>query len=321
MRVIFTICSNNYLAQARVLGASIKQHEPASAFFIFLCDEKRPEIDYTALADEVIPIAAIEPAMQEMALRYNIIELNTSVKPRVIEYLFAERKADKILYLDPDIKVFSSLSYMYDILDEADILITPHVYTPVPIDNKTPGENTFLNYGLYNLGFIGLSSREEARRFVTWWKEHTYKQGYIAPQNGIFVDQLPVNHAPIFFKNVHILYDMGANMAPWNLHERYLHTENGTYLVNKKEPLKFYHFSSFGVDTNELPLHHYNRFTLASRPDLQELHNSYNADLKTADHAFYQQFESSYSIIRKLHLKRLKMERRPIKRLLKKLFP
>jgi len=321
MQVAFTICSNNYLAQAKVLYLSLKEHQPDEPFFIFLCDEKRPEIDYSSLADEVIPVADIEPGIQELALRYNIVELNTCVKPRVIEYLFGEKKMEKVLYLDPDICVYGPLTDLYTALDTADILLTPHIYTPIPIDGKKPAEHTFLNYGIYNLGFIGLSNREEAQRFVSWWKEHTYKEGYIAAEQGIFVDQLPVNHAPLFFKNVHILQNRGANMAPWNLHERTLSRQAGKYMVNEKEALMFYHFSSFAVDKNELPLHHYDRFKLAARPDLHALHAAYNDALKTAGHAFYQPFESSYSVMRKAYLKQLKKAQRPVRRILKKFFP
>lgn len=321
MQVTFTICSNNYLAQAAVLGRSLKALAPGVSFFIFLCDKKRADIDYSTLADEVIPVAAIEPAMQELAHKYNIIELNTCVKPRAIEYLLQERKAAKVLYLDPDIKVYSPLTPLFTALDSSDIILTPHVYTPIPIDNKKPAEHTFLNYGIYNLGFVGVSNRAEALRFTSWWKEHTYKEGYFAPEKGIFVDQLPINHAPIFFENVQILPYRGANMAPWNLHERYLGIVNGQYVVNEKEPLMFFHFSSFGIDKNELPLHHYNRFKLADRPDLHTLYAEYNEELKAAGYAFYKPFESSYSIMRKAYLEQLKNAKRPIRKLWKKFFP
>jgi hypothetical protein len=75
MKINFTICSNNYLAYAKILGKSLKKYEPDSKFFIFLCDEKNAAIDYTILADEVIPMHEIEPQLPALALKYNIIEL------------------------------------------------------------------------------------------------------------------------------------------------------------------------------------------------------------------------------------------------------
>lgn len=316
MKMIFTICSNNYLAQAAVLGASVKEHQPDARFIICLCDEMLADIDYRSLADEVLPAADIEPQMQALALRYNIVELNTCIKPRVLEYLLEERNAAKVLYLDPDIQLYQPLTNVFDVLDNAHVALTPHIYTPIPLDGKKPAEHTFLNYGIYNLGFAGVSRGTEGLRFIRWWKNITYSQGYFRPEEGIFVDQLPINLAPLFFKGVHILEDMGLNMAPWNLHERYLTEENGRYLVNGATTLKFFHFSSFKPDVAELPLFHYNRFTLAGRPDLQQLYADYNSRIKKAGYFTFSEHESAYSTLRKAHLKN---EKRFTVRLMKKL--
>ena len=37
-----------------------------------------------------------------------------------------------------------------------EILVVPHINTPIELDGKIPGENLFLKYGIYNLGFIGI---------------------------------------------------------------------------------------------------------------------------------------------------------------------
>lgn len=60
---------------------------------------------------------------------------------------------------------------LYSDLDKYSILLTPHIYTPVPVDGKKPGENTFLNYGIYNLGFLALKNDFTAREFAHWWKK------------------------------------------------------------------------------------------------------------------------------------------------------
>ena len=306
MKVNFTICSNNYLAHAKILGKSLKKYEPDSKFFIFLCDDKNAEINYTFLADEVIPMHEIEPHLPALALKYNIVELNTCVKPRVFEYLFTERNADKVIFFDPDIKIFNPFSNLYHELESSSIILTPHICTPIPIDNKRPAENHFLNFGIYNLGFIGLGNNTESKKFINWWKERTYNQGYIDVYKGIFVDQLPVNLVPIFFKNVKILEHRGLNMAPWNLHERYLSVKNGNYFVNETEQLIFFHFSSFKADLPELPLAQYDRFRLSDRPDLQNIYKEYNEELKAADYYFYKKFIYSYFFARTAYLKKLK---------------
>lgn len=296
MTYIFTICSNNYLAQASVLGESIKRHEKNVKFIIFLCDRKLSDINYHSLADEVIEVAEVEPDIENLAIKYNIIELNTAVKPTVAQYLFEKYRAEIIVYLDPDCKLYNGLREVYESLKDRSIVLLPHIYTPIPIDGKTPGENVFLNYGVYNLGFIGLRNTTETQNFLSWWKNTTYSLGRIDVENGIFVDQLPINHVPLFFNGVKILRHWGMNVAPWNLHERYLtKTDNKSFLVNKSQELVFYHFSSFKMEPLELPLSQYNRFTLADRPDLIGLYSTYKDELLEKGYLFYKDFDSFYT--------------------------
>src|SRR5690606_18615849 len=260
------------------------------------------------------------PDFSELVLKYNIIELNTAIKPRAVEYLFETIRAEKVIYLDPDIKIFKPLTMLYSDLDRYSILLTPHIYTPVPIDGKKPGENTFLNYGIYNLGFLALKNSPTARDFAGWWKNRTYKEGYSKPAIGLFVDQLPINHVPIFFKGVRVLENRGLNMAPWNLHERKLSEQDGRYLVNGEEDLIFFHFSSFRVDSGELPLIHYDRYQMKDRPDLKDLYSSYNKEIKANNYEVYSKIESVYDKERAIYLAQIKRKNSKLARFLRKVF-
>lgn len=319
MKIYFTICSNNYLAQAQVLGNSLAAIDETSSFIIGLVDEKSREIDYDKIPFEVLPVHLIEPKFHELWKKYNIVELNTCIKPRIVEYLFTERDASIVVYMDPDTRAYDNLNALDELLSINNILLTPHIFTPIPIDGKSPQESVFLNFGLYNLGFIALKKSEESMRFTQWWKERTYKAGYFRICEGLFVDQLPINLVPLLFKGVHILDDKGYNMAPWNLHERYLSVENGNFIVNKTSTLKFFHFSSFKINTGELPVHYYNRFSMKDRPDLIQLFSGYNKELSDAGYSFYSPITCVYMLrkeeeARELALKNWKRNS-PIKRL------
>lgn len=310
MNTYFTICSNNYLGYAKVLAGSIKAVEPSSAFLVILCDEKRPDINYSGIGDEVITAGSIEPEWHSLTLKYNIIELNTCIKPRVFEYLFRELGLSHAVYLDPDIRVYRPMNFLQEELRQHNILLTPHICSPIAPDGREPSENTFLNFGIYNLGFIAVANREETHSFLLWWKAHTYQQGYIDVYKGIFVDQLPINHAPIFFEGVKVLQDRGLNMAPWNLHERRLSYLSGRYLVNEETPLMFYHFSSFKAGAPALPSHVYNRYRLSDRPDLALLYQEYNTVLLEAGQAQYALVPYAYAEARKRYLRDKKREKR-----------
>ncbi|MBB1284666.1 hypothetical protein HRH25_09810 [Flavisolibacter sp. BT320] len=298
MEIVFTICSNNYLAQANVLGCSVGKYEPASKFIVIIADKKSNEINYEDLPFDYLFIESIFSDPQSLVERFGVIGLNTNIKPIAFQYLLKQYDLETATYLDPDVKLFGSLALVKQGLREHDIILTPHIYTPIDMDGKSPSENTFLNFGLYNLGFIGLKNNANALHFLKWWQMQTLTVGFIDVANGYFVDQLCINHVPIFFKNVLIIDHVGYNMAPWNLHERYLTKDGNHYLVNKEVQLIFYHFSSFNFETIELPLHKFNRFTLKERNDLLDMYQRYRDELQKANFTFYRKIKCAYIVPR-----------------------
>jgi hypothetical protein len=98
-------------------------------------------------------------------------------------------------------------------------------------------------------------------------------------------------------------------MAPWNLHERYLSEKNGSCFVNQNAPLVFYHFSSFRVDSGELPVFNYDRFYMKDRPDLLSIYTFYNNELKEAGFNFYRNIPCKYVLDRKRFLEKVKSEK------------
>jgi lipopolysaccharide biosynthesis glycosyltransferase len=300
----FTICSNNYYAQAIVLANSFLEFNSSGKFYIVLVDRIHPLINSPDHRIFVLEIAQIEKDILKLAEKFNIIELNTAVKPQVYLHLFNSLKAEKVIYLDPDIRVYTSLQPLIATLDQFDILVTPHILTSIPDDGKKPMENDFLNYGLYNLGFLALRKSDEVLEMLQWWRSRTYKYGFIDLKKGLFVDQLWINLIPIFHQKVKVLLEPGYNMGPWNLHERTLHKEHNKYLVNERYPLYFYHFSTFNP-LNTPSIHPvFNRFDFANRPDLRPIYAAYADELK--NHGFGQLYHIPcyYVEWRKKHLLR-----------------
>ena len=277
MKIAFTICSNNYLAQAKTLGDSLLKHNKVYQFVIGLVDTYSPEIDYTAFADfELIPIEKLDNLpLQEMLDKYNIVELNTAVKPYLFDFLFRTKpEIADIIYLDPDIRIYQPLTILEDHFNHYDILITPHFTTPI-YDKFYTNESDILRTGLYNLGFIGVKKSEEASKFINWWMIKLKDYCFDDPQHGMFTDQLPINFVPLYFKNVLILTHKGHNMAYWNLHERQLAIYDSVYKVNSTELLVFFHFSGFQLAEPDVLSKYQTRYTFQSRPDITDIFKEY----------------------------------------------
>lgn len=289
MKIAFTICSNNYLGQAKSLADSLLQFNPDYTFFIGLVDRKESTIDYSffhpciILPVEELPI----PKLDIMIERYNITELNTAVKPFIFKYLFDQYKeAETIIYFDPDILIYSKFEELEEALSSNNMVLTPHFTTPIN-DGCYPSEQTILNAGLYNLGFIALKKGSESIRFLDWWGNNLIDKCYIAFEHGLFTDQIWINFAPLYFKDVYILRHKGYNAAYWNLHERVVNYNDGKFWINNDEKLVFFHFSGYLFSEKDEISKYQTRFSFSSRNDVVPLFNSYQSVLASNNHLMF----------------------------------
>jgi hypothetical protein len=279
MTLVFTICSNNYLAQAIRLGQSLLYFNKDYKFIIGLVDRKSKSIDYNKIPFEILEVEEIGiDRFNEMVMRYDIVELNTSVKPFYFKFFIYEGIYDSIIYMDPDIEVFAPLFELENELGIYDIIITPHFFTPIN-DDKWQAEEDFLNSGLYNLGFIAVRKNSNSIKMIDWWAERLRTKSYINFSKGLFTDQIWINFVPLFFERVKILKHLGYNVAYWNLHERKLTKRDNNYFINDTIPLVFYHYASFRPLNPSVISTGQTRFSFEDRPELVPLFQDYCTQL------------------------------------------
>lgn len=258
---IFTIVSNNYLHYANALFESLREHCPQADLVLGLCDI-RTEATYCPAAD-IVEISELEiPELGTFIYQYSILELNTAIKPYLVEFLMS-RGYRKIIYFDPDIHVFDTLDPMLNLLDQYSVLLTPHL-TNLLDDGKSPTELNILQAGSYNLGYIGLSSCEETLKLVKWWQSKLYKECVVDLPRNLFVDQKWMDLVPSMFEGVYINRDPSWNVAYWNLNHRKLQQGDSGGFEVEGRPLTFFHFSGFSIDSGTLSKHQ-NRFDKGPR--------------------------------------------------------
>lgn len=275
-----TIVSPNYFAFARTLAASYVAQHPGQRFFVLIVADLADPTPFGADA-ALTPVMLQEiglSAIRTEAMKYDILELNTNVKPTFLRHLLARYALDAVLYLDPDIFVYAPLTPVFEALRIGTAVLTPHMTAPV-FDGRSPSEQDLLYNGTYNLGFIGISGSPEALRLLAWWEHRCLALGFSEGRTGLFVDQKWANLMPTLFDDVVTSRDVGLNMAYWNLHERTLEHEAEGWVVRdvrqRTVPLRFFHFSGIDLDDSEGLSNHTDRFTLPGRPDLQPLFQAY----------------------------------------------
>lgn len=274
----FTVCAKNYLGYAIALGHGIQEHHPDATFTIFLADKivgfEREQVPFEIVTLEDVGLVDEEG----MVTRYNITELCTALKPYCFLYLF-ESSAEPVVYLDPDILLVSPLEEVVDGFGSHEAILTPHIVRPV--ERAGLRSQTFLLYGIYNLGFLGLRWGKETESFLTWWAEKLETHCRIEPENGLFVDQRWADFIPSFIGDTLVLRHEGYNVAYWNLQNRNVTTRDGVYFSNDAE-LRFVHFSAIPDEGDAAISKRYPVFSVQNTPAIGDLLRLYREKLKDA---------------------------------------
>lgn len=276
---IFTACSANYLNKAMAMCLSALDQEPAATVVILLVDAKRD----LRLKDPRVQILWAEDLGFEgylrCAFKYNIIELNTALKPFAALRLL--ERFERVIYLDPDVCVYAPLTSVHEALEHASVVLTPHALSPFSGDGR-PDDQDLLRFGAYNLGFFAVRADDDGRALMRWWDRQCRDRCFYEPQSGLGVDQKWMDLAPSFFKGVHILRDPALNVAFWNLHERRLERVDGQWQVNGEAPLRFIHFSSFVESDLTAIAGKQTRYEPGSRKDFAEAALTYRSYLEAS---------------------------------------
>jgi glycosyltransferase involved in cell wall biosynthesis len=280
--VAFTICAKNYLASALICRDSFIQQNPNIDFIIFLADAITDVKELNLIKDIDCIIAAQElkqmgcfktsNALEEMAYKYNVLEFVVSLKPFCIEYLLWVGY-DKVLYFDADIAHFSSIHQACELLDNYECIVTPHLMSPYPKDDKIQQDIDVQRAGIYNAGFIGVSLSQNVIDIMQWWQNKTRYTCFNDNKNFLCGDQTWVTLFPAFM-HTSIIKHPGYNAGYWNLHERKYKQERGQWLVND-DPLVFYHYSGLEYKKLYQLSKFQNRYSLSNRPDVAPLYHIY----------------------------------------------
>lgn len=306
MNAVFTIVAKNYTGLAQVLESSVRMHSDAD-FFVIVADEWDDESNLQSslpgnvlIAKQVLDIPAVE--WEQMAFKYSLVEFCTAIKAAGFQYLLT-KGYEKVLYFDPDIYVFNPLKVIFDQLDKAPVMVTPHI-----LNAQTPFKGNYEDYlfllnGTFNLGFIGLKKSQTTIDFLKWWHHRLVNHCFFDNDQGTATDQKWINLLPAILSDEQysISRHRGMNVAPWNFHEREVLVENDVYFVKDRDeqdvdkmPLIFVHFS--GYDYSQIgsgQVVHKNN--LQDYDDLQPVFQKYGEALSNSNFRTYSGLTYSYN--------------------------
>ena len=242
-----TIAAANYLPRIQVLRDSLRK-QGHTDFRVLLIEHpalvkqiQRQLPDYQFYSPDQVGC----PQWLQMAFYYNVMEFSTALKPSFIRLFLKEAN---VVYLDPDIEVFSPLTEIEEQLQTHDLVVTPHISRPIPDDGKIPRLLDIIRLGQFNLGFLGVRSGPEQEKLMDWWQEVLIEGASASPQLGIFTDQSWAAILVSFARRTHILRSARYNLAYWNIGLHSLTWDGVGVPQTEDGPLGFYHYSGLDRD-------------------------------------------------------------------------
>lgn len=316
--LVYTSITKSYLPKARVLAKSVKHFHPDWTFVLLYSDDLPVGFDLKQEPfDEVLTIDQLGIAnWKAWAFGHAVVELCTAVKGPAAELLAQRTGVDKIMYIDPDIKLFNSLSSLEILLDQHEILLTPHLLdAESDIAAIQDNEISALKHGVYNLGFFAARTSGQGLNFIRWWAARLTLFCRNDIPNGLFTDQRWCDLAPAFFSNLGIVRDRGCNVATWNIAHRHLSKDAAGVFLVAGTPLRFYHFTSYDNGNGFGMLMKY----ASSQTIAHELWDTYGKDLLAEGQGdpsyrgwYFGQFDNGEAIpieARKLYQARLDVQK------------
>lgn len=246
-----TIVAKPLLPHARVLAESVRTHNPNVPVFTLLADEIDGCFDPAAEPFTLISLADLDiPDLAQFRFRHPQQPLSYACTPYLLTYLLG-RGFTRVLFFKQETLVLGELTPLVAPLDEAAVVLTPHLVEPLDGPDAAARELNILLSGVYNVGVVGAAEHPEARRFLAWWQARLAEACRHDVPAGLHFEQRWVDLALSFFEGIRVLRDPACNLGHWSLPDRHVTVDaNGAVRVDGR-PSVVFRFSGFDADVPE----------------------------------------------------------------------
>lgn len=290
---ICTISTRSHLAFALTLLKSARLHAPDTTSVLLVVDDLEGTDAVRGLAEVLHPTRIISSQLfQHLVYKYSAAELCFAMKPFLLAYLLKEG-FEQAHYLDGDTWLVGDFGLARTRLTGANVQLTPHLRTPLPLDGRNPTELSLLRAGTYNAGYVGVSKTAVALQFLDWWAERVARWGINEPRFGMSGDQKWLDPVPNIFPGVVVSPDPGVNAAYWNLAGHRVE-KRGASVVIDDMPLVLLHLSGFDPYTPSVLSRFQNRIDAGHHPVLSELLEKYSREVLSNGHEYWARLPYAY---------------------------
>lgn len=272
------IVSAGFIPTARCLAQSLSQSNPGTPLWVFVVDASARDLPPRSPGLTFVSARRLG-APPRMYRYYTPFELCNALRPAALAHLLERHGYEKVIYLDTDVWVTGTFEHVWRGLDRRSFGYTPHITHPYPSDRKRPSELAFLQYGIYNSGFLAFRRDPVALDALRVWAQRMRRYAFFDPPalhgGQEFLDLLAVFYREHFWFIDH----PGLNIAYWNLGERRITRDERGIRSNGKEAI-FFHLSGYDPRTPRRLTRFPGRHSFAKHPVLREVYGAYRTVLR-----------------------------------------
>ncbi|TVY11828.1 hypothetical protein [Paenibacillus cremeus] len=203
--IFCTMAGKEQLAHAVVLAKSVKAHHPGAQMHLCLVESHIPA-EKTQDFDEIVLVTNQGAAVGSP-------DSFCAARAFFIRHLL-HAGYDKLIYLDPETNVYSSLNEIEELLNHHEIIACPYHLEPCHWDDFKP-EIECLRNGFLHAGFLALRNSDHSRRFASWWCERI-EASFFGPEKDAMAGHKWLSLAMVPFQ-IYLLKNPAYHIAAWNL--------------------------------------------------------------------------------------------------------
>lgn len=257
--IICTLFNSLYLDKGLLLYDSLLSVTPDLRLYILAMDDKCYEVLRDLNYESIIPISLKDFENDE--LKYvkscrSVGEYCWTCTPWLIEYVLNNFDAEYCTYVDADMAFYSSPSVVIEEMKKcnASVQVVEHRFNPYE------AKRSERKVGKYCVEFNTFKNDADGRNLLNLWKYQCLNKCTIKEGKGRFWgDQKYLNHWVEDYTFVMSTQNIGVGIAPWNMTQYELSTENNHLVVERdgqRESLVCCHFEAITfIDDNRVNIH------------------------------------------------------------------